>query len=385
MVWGSNNILGYTKDNGKLVINDDEAKVVRMVFDMYALQKLGMRRICNALAEQGIFNRIGNPYNPRSIRGFLTNPKYKGYYVGNKTQKYDYKSDKRKYYDEEDWTMYKDEENVPPLVSEEIWDRANMILHSRSDESGKRGIAPTNKFPYSGKLLCMEHDEYFYRKLAYYPSGNKEFWKCSKALTIGKSACDMPVIYTAELDEVMKNVCETFVSNKNEISKELAEIYMSILDTSTQETDIAKLKTELVKIEARKDKILDLTIERKYSSDEFETKNNALNADIEKINESIKRIEAQKENSKKMKYSIEFLEKLILNGINFESGFTNNLIDGLVDRIEVHQSGNKKKIRLKVFLRLISEGLEYEVSRGNKKSGAKTSVCEIQPRWGLRR
>ena len=58
------------------------------------------------------------------------------YYCGNKTHKYDYKLNDVKYLDQSEWIMYKDEDTVPPIVSEELWNKANKILAERSEKQG---------------------------------------------------------------------------------------------------------------------------------------------------------------------------------------------------------------------------------------------------------
>ena len=131
VVLGSSNIWGYTKNDGKLVIDEKEAEIVRQVFTLYATQNMGMRAICSWLKRQGHKNSRGNDFSFSTIKGILTNPKYKGYYCGNKTHKYDYKLNDIKYLDESEWVMYKDENSVPPIVSEDIWNKANDVLRER--------------------------------------------------------------------------------------------------------------------------------------------------------------------------------------------------------------------------------------------------------------
>ena len=100
VVLGSNKIWGYRKDKGKLVIEEEEAKVVRLIYDLYANQRMGMRSICNWLTDNGYKNKNGNGFTFSTVRGILSNPKYKGYYCGNKSHKYDYKLNDRKVMDE---------------------------------------------------------------------------------------------------------------------------------------------------------------------------------------------------------------------------------------------------------------------------------------------
>lgn len=70
---------GYTKsDNGKLIINEAEAKVVYWIFERYlAGESLG--KIADGLAAQGILSPTGNPkWNRQAIDKLLSNEKYAG-------------------------------------------------------------------------------------------------------------------------------------------------------------------------------------------------------------------------------------------------------------------------------------------------------------------
>lgn len=66
------------------------------------------------------------------MSNLISNPKYKGYYVGNKVKVVDMFTKKQKFLPPEEWVMFKDEtgEIVPAIVSEEIWDAANAVLKS---------------------------------------------------------------------------------------------------------------------------------------------------------------------------------------------------------------------------------------------------------------
>ncbi|MCL2361360.1 MAG: recombinase family protein [Defluviitaleaceae bacterium] len=138
VVLGSSNIWGYSKQDGKLVVDESEAEIVRHIFSLYTDQSMGIRAICAWLQKRGYRNNKGNDFSFSTIRGILANPKYKGFYCGNKTHKYDYKLNDVRQLDESEWVMYRDEDNVPPIVSEEIWDRANMILRKRSEKQRRQ-------------------------------------------------------------------------------------------------------------------------------------------------------------------------------------------------------------------------------------------------------
>jgi DNA invertase Pin-like site-specific DNA recombinase len=373
-VLGSNNIWGYTKDKGKLIIDEREAEIVRQIFSLYAVENMGMRSVCTWLKEQGYKNNKGNDFSFSTIKGILTNPKYKGYYCGNKTHKYDYKLKDVKYLDESEWVMYKDEENVPPIVSEEIWDRANAILRERSEKlSSPDKTSYQNKYAYSGKIYCSEHNLPFYRATYRYKSGNKEVWQCKEYSAKGKAGCESPTLYTTELDEIMKDAYNAIIKDRANIIHDLVKIYSTIGSDSKIKEDAAKVKVQINEILKKKDKLLDLSIKGHLSDDEFASRNRQFNLEIESLEVRMADLEQDEKKNKELSMTIETLRKMIADELDFNEGFDNVIIDTLLDRIEVYKTDDKKVISLKVFFKVLNDEMKYRINRERNNA----SVCSI--------
>lgn len=374
-VLGNNRIWGYQKENGRLIIDEREAEVVRLIFELYANQRMGIRTISNYLADHGYENSRGNTFSFSTIRGILSNPKYKGYYCGRKSTKIDYKLSTIKIFAPDQWVMYKDEENVPAIVSEELWEKANFILAKRSaKQSAEDRTSYQNKYAYSGKIICGVHHEPYYRSLYRYKSGNKEVWQCQEYLKKGKSGCHSPIIYTSELDDIMRRALEEVAIHKAEIVHDLIEIYSSAKSSEATEKNIAKCKADMEEILRRKDRLLDLNIDGRITDQEFSTRNDRFNQELEKLQEQIRELESEKLKNQDMMQSIETLRQLITKKLNFENGFADGVIDALVDRIEVNATEQKNEITAAVYLKGIPDVQTYSIHRirGN------TSVCTRQ-------
>ena len=383
-VLGSSNIWGYRKDNGKLVIDEEQAEIVRAIFHIYATENKGIRGICTWLNEQGLKNNKGNSFSFSTIRGILVNPKYKGYYCGNKTSKYDYKLKDVKYLDESEWVMYKDEENVPSIVSEEIWDKANYILKNRSEkQSAEDKTSYQNKYTYSGKIYCADHDLPFYRATYRYKSGDKEVWQCKEYSAKGRAGCVSPTLYTTEVDEILRDAYNIIVRDRAQIIHDLVRIYSSIGDDSRIKEDIGKIKVQINEIIKKKDKLLDLSIKGHLSDEEFAKRNHQFNLDIEGMEVRLANLTEEEKKNKDVSNTVETLRKLIADELNFADGFDHAIVDALLDRIVVHKTEDKKVIDLKVYFKVISDELRYSVTRKKGESGvitnmSDTSVCSAQ-------
>ena len=125
VVLGNSHIYGYNKENGILTINEDEAAMVRMIFDKYA-NGWTTPKLETLLYDMGYRNYKGGKINRRVISHIITNPKYKGWYAGGKVKIVDMFTKKQEFLPEDEWNMYKDDgSHVPAIVTERVWNQAN--------------------------------------------------------------------------------------------------------------------------------------------------------------------------------------------------------------------------------------------------------------------
>ena len=374
-VLGNNRIWGYQKCSGRLVIDEEEAQVVRLIFELYANQRMGIRAISGYLAEHGYENSNGNAFSFSTIRGILSNPKYKGFYCGRKSSKIDYKLSTIKTFAPEQWVIYKDEEAVPPIVSEELWEKANAILARRSaKQSAPDKSSYQNKYPYSGKVLCGIHREPYYRTVYRYPSGDKEVWQCREYTKKGRSGCTSPMIYTSELDDIMRKALEERAISKEEIVRELLRIYGSMGAEEKAAAGAASCQSKLEDVMRRKDRLLDLNMDGRISDEEFSMRNRRFNEELEVLRRQLDELEREREKTKQLLRSVETLRPVILRELSFEHGFSDGVMDALLDHLEVNAAGDKKMIQATVYLKAAPEPQSYTIQRIRGSA----SVCTRQ-------
>ena len=375
VVLGNSKIWGYRKQEGKLVIDEEEAEMIRLIFDLYANQLKGVRTIAAYLTDHGYQNNLGHGFSYSTVIGILRNPKYKGYYCGGKSHKYDYKLNDRKHLSPEEWVMYKDEETVPPIVSEELWNKANTLLHRRSlAQSSEDKSCYQNKYPYTGKIICSQHRLPYYRQLYRYKSGSKEVWQCKEYARKGKAGCTSPIIYTTELDDIVGQSLEYLSLHRDDITQALLQVYSSAGSESKIKENVAKCRSSMESIRQRKDKLLDLSIERRITDDEFSLRNERFNEELDKLKARLKELEQEIEQNKALTQSINALRQVITKELDFSEGFTAGVIDSLLDKIIVFPTEQASQIRVEVYIKATREVLNFQVQRrrGNP------SVCSRQ-------
>ena len=351
-VLGNDYIWGYKKDKCKLIIVEEEAEIIRKIYDMYVNEHLGMRSIGNKLAEQGILNKNGKPFAQGTIKYILTNPKYKGYYCGNRTRIVDYHTKQRVNIEKEDWKLYEDNINVPPIVNIQIWEKAQEIIKTRSNKLSINKSVYQNRYPFSGKIYCMNHNTTYRRKVNT-SSGIKKkkvvTWRCSNFLKYNKEGCNGPILYDDELKEIVGKSILKYISNVS-IVDDLIKEYKQIEDNKDYSKEIIKKKEEINNLEKRKSKILDLIVKELINEDDFKKQSDEIVLNIQSLEKEIKELESKSKNILKNYKYLEEVRKKALEKLKYENADIDSLIWEFLEKIEVCESDDNEIINLKILL-----------------------------------
>lgn len=382
-VLGNSRIFGYDKVNSRLIINEYEAEMVRLIFETYATGRYGLRYIEDLLWDKGYRNLNGKKIHHNTLSGIIQNPKYKGYYCGNKVKIVDYRTKEQKFLPEEDWIMYKDEtgEIVPAIVSEELWNAANEVFIERSMKVKSVGRSAKKTSPLSGKIICGEHDEPFWRTSyseRLHPNDSIYQWIC-RTKKRGKS-CDCPTIaiYESELYTILGKLLTELTGNLDKYIEDFVEMYYSSIKDDKSGMRIKEIEKEISSLEKKKEKLLDLYTDDCISKSEFKNRNETLQATITELRKQLSQVKQKNKAVGNITGNILRIKEMISgvsNGLQEES--TNSIITNkeyiddvcelLIDRIVVY-AVDKKTMRLEIQLKL-GNNYETEYSRPVQSSG----------------
>ena len=213
--------LGYDKDkNGNLVINEKQAKIVRRIYKEF-LDGKGANRIARDLEKDRVPNWHGKAkWYENSIRGILTNEKYKGDALLQKTYTVDFLNKKR----EENTgqvPQYYVEDSHPAIIDKEMWEAVQLEMERRRNYALEYGIQKleyaTTHNPFAGRVICGSCGQVFGRKV--WNSTDDRFrrviWRCNgKYVMKGKKGCDSRHIDDGVLYQAFVDVFNTLVENK---------------------------------------------------------------------------------------------------------------------------------------------------------------------------
>ena len=355
VVLGNSRIFGYVKDGGRLVIDEEQAEMVQELFDLYATGQYSMKQIETIFWQKGYRNHNGNKIAHTTMSNMIANPKYKGYYVGNKVRVIDMFSKKQKFLPPEEWVMFKDEtgEIVPAIVSEELWDKANEVLKRRSDDVKSRQGICTHANLLTGKLYCTHCGAAYYRRESKDKAGNKNSkWVCSGKIKNGADSCPSFPIYEEEIKPLLFEVFQETEVNVNALIEEYMEMYRSLDEDNQIPKQIAQQKERLDLAQKKKSKLLEYNVTGQLSDADFLTMNKVCTEEIKDAESQILELEQQmysKEEFRKhmdaVRATLEAARQDAAQGM-----ITADFVSKYIDKILVTPEGNgSMRLDIKIF------------------------------------
>ena len=367
-VLGNDKLYGYDKKGCVLTINEEEAEIVRIIFDLYGNKHLGMRTISKELEKLGYTSRQGNLFNTLTIRHMLENPKYKGWYCGNKTQTIDYRTKKKAFLDESEWIMYPDP-TIPAIVSEDLWNRANALYKERRKEVMDRGSGVTfqNRYPYSTKIICEEHGTTFHRQVLDNKSGPVEAWQCKIYRQKGRKACSAPQIRSLELDQILGEIMKELTKDKKALIDSLVTVVTSVPRDVDYDKIRGRIRDEIDQINIKKDRLLDLSVAGALTTAEFKQRNDALNEQIRNYESQLKTVCEEAEKHASVALDEAAIRRTLEKELNFDGEINSALVASILDKVVVKKESTKQEIHLDIYLKL---GQQFEAVYAPKKTSA---------------
>lgn len=231
-------LLGYKKgDGGNAEIIPDEAEVVREIYRCY-LDGMSMNLIADRLNAKGLTTKgSGSPYRKAVVQRILTNEKYTGDALLQKTYVTDCITKKTRKNNGE-LPMYLVKNHHEPIISRSDFNRVQEEMARRS---AKRTIADkltkTGQGKYSAKyalselLICGECGEH-YRRVTWTAKGFKEIkWRCVSRIQYGKKKChSSPTVDEQALHRAIVSVINDLCTVKDDVAKALRESITEVLD-----------------------------------------------------------------------------------------------------------------------------------------------------------
>lgn len=216
---------GYENKDGQMVVNEEQAETVRIIF-AEALSGKGTQKIADNLNSQGIPSKRGGRWQATTILGILKNEKYTGDVILQKTYT-DSSFNKRMNYGEKD--KYFIENHHEAIISHDEFEAVQAIIDQRAREKGieKGNNKYQNRYSFTSKIICSECGSNFKRRV--HSSGRKKYvaWCCNKHLR-EKDECSMKFIRDEDIKNTFVNMLNKLIFGRSLILKPLRNVLSSI-------------------------------------------------------------------------------------------------------------------------------------------------------------
>ena len=355
VVLGNSRIFGYVKDGGRLVIDEEEVPMVRSLFELYATGEYSMKQIETLFWERGYRNHNGRRIAHTTMSGIISNPKYKGYYVGNKVKVVDLFTKKQKFLPPEEWVMFKDEtgEIVPAIVSEALWDQANAVLKKRSEDvKGRQGICNHANL-LTGKLYCTHCGAAYYRRESADRQGRKNSkWVCSGKIKNGADSCPSFPIYEEELKPLLFQLFSETEADAEALVAEYIEMYKALDGGSGAAAQIDALRRQIALAQKKRSKLLGYNAAGQLSDRDFLSMNKDCEREIGEAERQIYDLEQQQLSREGFRKQIDTIRR-VLNEARRDAPrglISKEFIDKYIDKILVTpEEDGSLRLQIKVF------------------------------------
>ncbi|MCL2378133.1 MAG: recombinase family protein [Defluviitaleaceae bacterium] len=360
-------MLGYDVRKGQMFINQEGAKLVKLIFEKFAHENKGSHTIARELREAGHKTITGNSHWTNSvIFKIIRNEKYCGDLVQKKTITPDYLSHEKKYnHGEEEFVIIKDHHE--PIISRELFDEANRILDERA-LSAEGKSKHSNRYAFSGKIKCGTcENSYVARYKIRKDESVYKAWRCIEGARNGSPqidkagnqiGCSSPSIRNEDALHVMSLVMNNLEIEKNSIVKNVAHIIQKVTSRGNIVYDADKMQEQIKKVEDKKARLLELYMSKDIDKNDFITARNKCDLEIDKLNEILKSIDKRdsiiKHQSQLLKDITSAVDELISNNDIHNEIFFRNILDRMIIQSKNH---------IDVYLKLLPHKWSYELSK----------------------
>ena len=342
------------EDKHHLVINKDEAEVVKKIFEM-SLNEDGRVKICKYLNDEGILcrkelqRRIKNNltlepfkiktkyiWSTSTIGRMLVNETYIGNLVQLKTYKKSYKDHREIPKAQEDWIRCDNTHEA--IISKSDFNQVQKLIRKNTKTKKKKEVIYSI---YNGKLKCFDCGKAMVKQDDYRGNRNISNYFCISHLYLSKS-CSSHKIKTEVLNNTVLESIQLQVKLVIELDKSIKRLFFRSNKGQLETTYKEKIRVAEIKLENLKNKKRDNYKEWKFGSidkKEYETIQQDIENKINKLNEDIELYNSTYQNTIKRLRKDEYWISHYRRNRKIKK-ITKEVLDELVESILVKEDGS---------------------------------------------
>ncbi|ONI92458.1 recombinase family protein [Saccharothrix sp. ALI-22-I] len=230
---------GYNKDKETehLYVNEEEAAIVRLIFDLYTKDRLGSQSIAHELNERGYRTRKGGLWAFKRILTILENRVYLG---------------------EIHFRGVVAVNAHPGIIDPEQFEEAQRIMDERGDNHSNRAASGSDYIA-TGRLPCPKCGTAMLGTRATGKTKTYRYYTCNKRLKYGTGVCDMDRINADALDQAVLDAVASFYGNQHSLIRDAVEAAKKVYDSSHEAVtaELKAVRSQLTQVTGKIDRYLD--------------------------------------------------------------------------------------------------------------------------------
>ena len=315
--YGNGNILGYDRVGKDMVINPEQAKTVRMIYDWY-LDGVGIRAIKFRLEQAGRLTATGKSnWHESNISKILQNSFYCGIITYHKEYTPDFLEQKKiRNFGEIELT--KTRGTHEPIITEEEFERVQEMIAKRRKElpntgAGKRRqIGEKQPGDVWTELLICECGHKFNRKVWHRVEDDVQYgYQCYSSIRTGTvttrlrkglpidDVCKTPMIAGWKLQMMVKNIFREYLHNTAEVLALAEAMLERHIDDEEPQTDnnrlIEQKQAEAEKLNKRLHSLIEMRADGEITRDIFKAKKQEIEDRLLAIQNELSQLQPQEE------------------------------------------------------------------------------------------
>lgn len=328
--------LGYDRgEDGNLILNEKEAIIIKRIFSMF-LQGMTPYGIATELTADGILSPgKKDKWNATTIRGILSNEKYKGDALLQKSYTVDFLTKKKKV-NEGEIPQYYVENNHEAIIDPAVFDMAQREIERRLP--GRSRHSGVHMF--SGKIKCGECGSWYGSKVWHSNSKyRRTIWQCNNKFN-GDRKCKTPHLDEDNIKQLFITAVNKLLTDKDEILTNFESIQNVLFDTESLEMEKAKLQNEMEVVTEMIQQCINENAHVALDQTQYQKRYDDLIKRFESTKSNLESVSGVIKDKANRRNDIECFLSVIKNQKGLLTDFDPLLWHSLVDIVTVYMSGN---------------------------------------------
>jgi len=297
--YGGPTPFGYDRVDKRLVINEEQAEAVRLMYRLY-LERGSLRYVTNELNRRGIKTPRGKSFASTTVKRILTSETYCGKLVYSK-RAFDKKSGKMKMQSPDNFMVV--ENMVPAIVDEETFNKVRQMIGANAERKHR----PETKHLLGGIVYCSDCGHKMYGHLHRKKDGREYFYyRCNGSITRGKSVCEGRTIEGNLLESLLVQELYKLAINPEQILEKAQDYVKEFKATLQPRLDRrASIKKDVEKCETSIQQTLELYHEGVINKEQFIKDKKKIDRRMEKLQNEFINLQREMEVSDIQHYDLE--------------------------------------------------------------------------------